>query len=434
MKLHLWLGVSVFALSLSGCTPKCGDGVINADLNEQCDGGADCDAACKVIGGFCGDGILQAGRGEECDDGNNLPGDPCNADCLNGPIEDTFTLNDVEFLFDQAIYCDGMVTRHAVVHQKDAEDNNLRWRCGDVTDITADQYGQEYCEYAAITPDGAAVNNAAQLGGDGFSCLFTAVFNDEPGLDAQHIAALAQPENLGATVSAANVRMQRDVNSRDAATGLITSCSTMGGNNNEARQAACGQAFVAAEDAGDLVLAQQLSDVCRGQDLLDPAIFAEAEALGVAVPVEGDAGFETHREIRACVGTIRGGGLFFRNSDTNICGRAFRANNECQCSFPAVPAAVTGFDFTVWFTPENNTLPAECRPAKVNGQDSTQLLICDVPTNELAQLQNSAKYQNDLTGFCNDRFGKNIGMIAPLSALDDGSCQAATNFCGQFFE
>jgi cysteine-rich repeat protein len=419
MKLHLWLGVSAFALSLplSGCAPKCGDGVINAELGEQCDGGADCDAACKIVGGTCGDGIVQAGRGEECDDGNNLPGDPCNADCLNGPIEDTFTLNDMgNFLFDQAVYCDGMTTRHAVVHEKDAEDNNLRWRCGDVTDIdiSGNPFGQEYCEYAAIASDGAQIENAAQAG-DGFSCLFTAVFNDEPSLDAQSIAALAQPENLGVT-------------------GLIQSCSSINGDTNEVRQAACGQAFVAAQKAGNDALAQQLSDACRGIDLLDPANFAAAEALGVVVPVEGDAGFEKHREVRACVVTPRGGGLFFRNSDTNICGRAFRAQNECQCSFPEVPAAVTGFDFSIWFTPENNVIPAECRPAKVNGQDSTQLLICDVPQNEIAQIQGSAKYQNNLTSFCNDRFAKNIGMLAPLSALDDGSCQTATNFCGDFFE
>jgi cysteine-rich repeat protein len=421
MKLHLWFGVSAFALSLplSGCAPKCGDGVINAELGEQCDGGADCDAACKNVGGFCGDGVVQAGRGEECDDGNNLPGDPCNADCLNGPIEDTFTLNDIgNFLFDQAVYCDGMTTRHAVVHEKDAEDNNLRWRCGDVTDIdiSGNPFGQEYCEYVAIASDGAQIDN------------------DEPSLDAQLVAALAQPENLGATVDAAHVRMQFGVNSRDAATGLIGSCSSINGDTNEVRQASCGQAFVAAQKAGNDALAQQLSDACRGVDLLDPANFAAAEALGVVVPVEGDPGFEKHREVRACVVTPRGGGLFFRNSDTNICGRAFRAQNECQCSFPPVPNAVIGFDFSIWFTPENNVLPAECRAAKVNGEDSSNLLICDVPANEIAQIQGSAKYQNDLTSFCNDRFAKNIGMLAPLSALDDGSCQAATNFCSEFFE
>lgn len=208
----------------------------------------------------------------------------------------------------------------------------------------------------------------------------------------------------------------------------------MGGNTNEVRQTACYQAFDAARDAGDTTTADQLRTICRGQDLNDPAIFAQAQALGVVIPVEGDAGFEKHREIRACVSTPRGGGLFFRNSDSNICGRAFRAQNECQCSFIPVPAAVTGFDFSIWFTAENDTIPAECRPAKIGGQDSTQLLICDVPAQELPEIEASPVYQNDLKGFCNDRFGKNIGMLAPLSALDGGTCQTATGFCGSFFE
>jgi cysteine-rich repeat protein len=438
MKLRLWFGASLI-LPLMGCDPRCGDGAINAEIGEECDGGANCDAACKLVGGFCGDGVVQSALGEECDDGNNLPGDPCNADCLNGPVEDTFTLNDLvtnggqPFLFDQAVYCEGMVTRHAVVHERDAEDNNLRWRCGDVTDIPSDSYGQEYCEYSAITSSGQAINNAANIDANGFSCLFTSVFNDEPSLDAQLISALAQPENIGATVDVNNVRMQFGVNSRGAADGLIGICDNMGGDNNEARQAACGQAAAEALKDGDQARFDALADICRGQSLLDDAVFAQAQALGANQPVEGDPGFEKHREIRGCTATLRGGGLFFRNSDTNICGRVFRADNECQCSFAQVPGAVIGFEFSVWFTAENNDFPAECRFAQVNGQEFKNLMICDVPANEIPQIQSSAKYQNDLTGFCNDRFGKNIGIIAPLDALATG-CQTATNFCSEFFE
>jgi cysteine-rich repeat protein len=442
MKLRLWLGISSIILPLAGCEPRCGDGAIDVALNEECDGGADCSPDCKLDGGTCGDGVVQSARGEECDDGNNLPGDPCNADCLNGPVEDSITLNDLvtnngqPFLFDQALYCEGMVTRHAVVHEKDAEDNNLRWRCGDVTDIaiSGNPFGQEYCEYAAITSSGQAINSAAAIDQDGFSCLITALFNDEPSLDAQLISALAQPENIGATVDVTNVRMQFDVNSRNAAIGLIGICDNMGGDNNEARQAACGQAAAEAIKEGDDARAQQLADICRGQSLLDDAVFAQAQALGAVQPIEGDPGFQKHREIRGCTATLRGGGLFFRNSDTNICGRVFRADNECGCSFNAVPQAVIGFDLAVWFTPENNDFPAECRFAQVNGQDFKQLMICDVPANEIPQIQSSAKYQNDLTGFCNDRFAKNIGLLAPLSALDAGTCSTTTEFCSEFFD
>jgi cysteine-rich repeat protein len=413
----------------------CGDGGL--DAGEQCDdgnnvGGDGCRSNCTIEA--CGDGVEDAAAGEECDDGNLVPGDSCDPICQNPPVEDTFTFNDVEFIFDLAEYCDGMVTRHAVVHQKDAEDNNLRWRCGDVTDIDPDQYGQEYCEYAAVS-NGARISTGAQIGVDGFSCLFTAVFNDASGLDTQLRQDLSLAVNLGATVSDATlVRMQRSVNSRSAAIALINDCSNLSGSNNEVRQVACYQAFDAARDAGDVATANQLKTLCQGQDLNDAATFAEAQALGVEVPVEGDADFEKHREIRGCVATPRGGGLFSRNSDSNICGRVFRSQNECQCSFNPIPAAVNGFDFSIWFTAENNTIPPECRPAKIGGQDSKQLLICDVPANELPEIQASPVYQNDLEGFCNDRFGKNIGMLAPLSALDAGTCQTDSGFCGSFFE
>jgi hypothetical protein len=211
----------------------------------------------------------------------------------------------------------------------------------------------------------------------------------------------------------------------------------MGGDENEVRKTACYQAFDAARDRGDNTTADRLRELCREQAIVGSpeaeARFAEAQSLGLVIPQEGDPEFEKHREIRGCVSTSRGGGAFFRNSDTNICGRTFRANNECGCGFADVPQAVIGFDFAIWFTPENDTIPAECRPAKIGGQDFSHLLICDVPQQELAEIATSAKYQNDLTGFCNDRFAKNVGMLAPLSALDAG-CDTTTEFCSEFFQ
>jgi cysteine-rich repeat protein len=432
------------AISGDGCEnnctftpgPACGDGTLN--VGEACDDGNNsngdgCRSDCTIED--CGDGIEDPAAGEECDDGNFVPGDSCGPDCQNPPVEDVFTLDDVVSLFDLAEYCDGMTTRHAVVHQKDSVDNNLRWRCGDVTDIDPTDYGQEYCEYSAVS-NGSKINAGSQIGANGFSCLFTSVFNDEPSLDNQLKQDLALAVNLGSPVTDTSlVRMQRSVNSRGAAIGLINDCSTMPGDTNEVRQVACYQAFDAARDAGDTAKANQLRSICNNQDLTNNTTFAQAQALGAVIPVEGDAGFEKHREIRACVATPRGGGLFFRNSDSNICGRSFRASNECSCSFNPVPNAVIGFEFTIWFTPENNTIPAECRPAKIGGQDSKNMLICTVPAQEIPQIKTSTKYQNDLTGFCNDRFGKNLGMLAPLSALDAaGTCQTTSGFCGSFFE
>lgn len=64
-----------------GCT--CGDGIVQANLGEECeDGNTDstdaCTAACLVA--RCGDGFVFIGD-EACDDGNLEDGDTCHADC-----------------------------------------------------------------------------------------------------------------------------------------------------------------------------------------------------------------------------------------------------------------------------------------------------------------------------------------------------------------
>ena len=54
------------------CSPFCGDGIVQPDLGETCDGEAWCRADCT----YCGDDILQDGHGETCD-GEAY----CRADC-----------------------------------------------------------------------------------------------------------------------------------------------------------------------------------------------------------------------------------------------------------------------------------------------------------------------------------------------------------------
>lgn len=69
------------------CTlPRCGDGVIDPLLNEQCDQGAAnanapdaCRPDCSLP--VCQDGIVDSGAGEECDDGNNDGQDGCTEFC-----------------------------------------------------------------------------------------------------------------------------------------------------------------------------------------------------------------------------------------------------------------------------------------------------------------------------------------------------------------
>ena len=65
--------------------PRCGDGVIDASLNEVCDAGnlnsmlpnAACRPNCQAV--RCGDGVLDSG--EVCDDANVTSGDNCAGDC-----------------------------------------------------------------------------------------------------------------------------------------------------------------------------------------------------------------------------------------------------------------------------------------------------------------------------------------------------------------
>jgi cysteine-rich repeat protein len=61
----------------------CGDGVVQADV-EQCDDGNDDDSdACRntCVIAACGDGVVQAGV-EQCDDGNDVDGDACRNSCV----------------------------------------------------------------------------------------------------------------------------------------------------------------------------------------------------------------------------------------------------------------------------------------------------------------------------------------------------------------
>ena len=62
--------------------PKCGDGIVQAELGEECDNGvangnnAECTQGCKLA--KCGDGIVQAYRGEACDLGTDANGNSLN--------------------------------------------------------------------------------------------------------------------------------------------------------------------------------------------------------------------------------------------------------------------------------------------------------------------------------------------------------------------
>ena len=339
--------------------------------------------------------------------------------------------------YDVAHYCDQMVTRHAVVRAVDMVDGGLRWRCGDIPGN--DGLGQEYCEYSvfsngAVITEASSIDQAAPL-----YCVFTSVFNDTPGKDNELAASLALPENLGAPVSDLSiVRMQQEgFNARSAADGLIGSCSTSSSTLGDERQAACFHAARLAFDANDLAAFEQIETACREQDLTDEDRWAFAQFVGVKELVEGEDGFQQQREITSCMISSPGeGGFAFLDplqSDDTICGRTFRAGTECGCSWSAIPESLDGFLFTEWLTPTNFEIPAECRLAKVGGVDYPHLMLCEVSAADAANLPNDAQFAQDLLGFCNERFGKKIGMLAPLRAIEiPGTCRADTEFCSAF--
>jgi len=72
----------------ANCRPgRCGDGITDPVLDEECDAGdansLAPDAACRPTceKPRCGDNVLDIAAGEKCDDGNNQSADGCSGDC-----------------------------------------------------------------------------------------------------------------------------------------------------------------------------------------------------------------------------------------------------------------------------------------------------------------------------------------------------------------
>jgi cysteine-rich repeat protein len=90
------------------CTASvCGDGVVtgepcddggNNDMGDGCSPGCRLEPDCTAPDGSCvsqcGDGLILAGDNEECDDGNNRSGDGCSSDCKVEPGFMCDTIND----------------------------------------------------------------------------------------------------------------------------------------------------------------------------------------------------------------------------------------------------------------------------------------------------------------------------------------------------
>src|SRR5262249_36507831 len=152
-------------------------------------------------------------------------------------------------------------------------------------------------------------------------------------------------KNLGVKPTKEVVQMQVGFNSNGAATALIRDCRSQSNPDlqiadprtgdmrdrtaaektetkralvDEPRQAGC---WLASADASKK---DKLTKLCRGIDLAQDANWKKVEALGVKVAEAGDDDFETQRDLAACLGSKRAGGVIWRNSDNMICGRTMR--------------------------------------------------------------------------------------------------------------
>jgi hypothetical protein len=397
-------------------------------------------------------------------------------------------------LFDQSEVCSLILKRHAGVRDVDLRDGDIRWNCADVPGVTsldlakcqaskkalsdfksslsgkkptqADKdkiasladdanrqcqgYGQEYCEYHAVA-NGSSITKLDQANGKGFACVFTSVFQDAQPKDDLS-AAMSDAKNLGVKADATVVQMQVGFNSNGAATALIRDCRSQSNADlqvadertgemrnrtaaekaatqkalvDEPRQAACWMAANADASKHD-----QLMKLCKSVDLSNDANWKKVEAAGVKVSAAGDADYEAQRDLAACLGSKRAGGVIWRNSDNMICGRTMRASGECGCDFDPIPDAFNGFILAGW---TNDQLPTGCRYAQVGGADFQNIAICQVAQSEIDDLDGTPQ-ANDLQGFCHDRFSKDIVMKAPVRAALEkkGSCSSAPGFCAEY--
>jgi hypothetical protein len=369
-------------------------------------------------------------------------------------------------LFDQAGVCSLILKRHDPVRALDMKDGAIRWNCADVPgvtsidlakcqakkkaiqDLTAQKaspdaiaqatqearlecqgFGQEYCEYGAVAK-GKAITKLADAAGAPLKCVFTSVFKDTDGSEKLQ-AAMADAANLGVAAETNGVvRMQVGFNSRGAATALFSDCHDAGQPANakdllnEARQAACWQASVL-----DPSKKPALESACKGKDLSNDQDWDAAQKLGATVLQEGAPGFDAQKDLAACLGVKRGGGVTWRNSDNMICLRVLRASQDCNCSWSPLPDDLPGFSLVGW---TNDQLPQGCRYAKVDGKDDAQIAICDVTAAEADDLVGSPQ-ENDLQAFCHDRFSKDIVMRAPARAvMNKDSCSGSAKFCSDF--
>jgi hypothetical protein len=333
-----------------------------------------------------------------------------------------------ETLFDQAASCSLALKRFDGVRDATLSDGSVRWNCSDVPGVR--DFGQEYCEYNAVS-NGKIVTNLSSFrltAGARVQCVFTAVFNDTKGQDPRLMRGLGAKANLGAKIrDAALVQMDKRSNSRQAASTLISHCaeSVPGAPTEEVRQAACFQASLLDAKRGN-----DLAGVCRGHNLTDEAQWAKARALGAKVLTSNEAGYDAQRDLAACLATKRAGGVTWRSSDELICGRVRRASDECSCAYDPIPESTQGLTFAGW---TNDTLPIGCRHAQIDGHPYQSLVICELSPSEVDDFLVSSRAPRNVGQLC-ERFSQSVVLKLSLRRLEkSGTCDPGrAPFCAAY--
>ncbi len=252
----------------------------------------------------------------------------------------------------------------------------LRWSCNDARGVTAEDRGQEYCEYFAVvnlpgeaaprvlgrnlgldssegtTPTGVTLTSgqldtleedAGEIVGQ---CVFTSWNSDVDD------AVTSGVKVAGLAVSAADFRMKFEVNSAYAADLLVEDCHV-------------------AEPGGD-------------DDIFTRACFYNEELNGTS----------------------------FRKSDTTVCAASMRMA-ECGCrvrsgaALGAVlsPSTRRGFPLGTWSGATR--LPPSCRYVDP-GDGSRTLVSCDLTAADLLQSTSDPKAR------CRDKYADNVVVHVPI--------------------
>ena len=359
----------------------------------------------------------------------------CEEDTLETGDEQNVVPDGAQTPWDLAGLCSENIQRHSGVRAQELADGIVRWQCGDRpgVDGAADR-GQEYCEYFALN-NGKRVDNFSDVDqSKPLYCFYTSVYMDVAegtALDASLAAELSKPENAGATVDKDLVRMKGQFNSRGAATTLVVDAMNAPRDQNDERQAAC---FLASLDPANKANSEKLKEVCRGRSLATKTAWSKATKLGAKIPKTTAANYQNYKDLVACmaVDNLEHGGVDWRMSDPHIAQVTVRANDECGCTYTALPDALQGFLQGTWSS--KDALPPGCRRVKVEGSDFQQMTLCEVTASEVSDLETSLDYQENLQSYCNERFGKDIVLTAPLRAIETaGSCSKTTSaFCKEF--